>query len=223
MNYFTPEFLKFLRELPANNNRDWFQDNKKRYEQFVKFPFEQFITDLIQAFANEGLAVGDLTAKECIFRINRDIRFSKDKSPYKIHVSALIAPGGRKSMNSFGAYVELSGEHVRLYSGAYQPSSELLVQIRQKIYDEPERLEKLISDKKFKENFGEIRGEKNKRLNKPFSEIIEKQPLILHKSFYYFKEYEPEIVLEKDLIQQIIKDYKIIQPLNQYFEEALRE
>ncbi|MFA7687461.1 MAG: DUF2461 domain-containing protein [Moheibacter sp.] len=223
MNYFTPEFLKFLRELAANNNRDWFQDNKKRYEQFVKFPFEQFITDLIQAFANEGLAVGDLTAKECIFRINRDIRFSKDKSPYKIHVSALIAPGGRKSMNSFGAYVELSGEHVRLYSGAYQPSSELLVQIRQKIYDEPERLEKLISDKKFKENFGEIRGEKNKRLNKPFSEIIEKQPLILHKSFYYFKEYEPEIVLEKDLIQQIIKDYKIIQPLNQYFEEALRE
>ena len=223
MNYFTPEFLKFLRELAANNNRDWFQDNKKRYEQFVKFPFEQFITDLIQAFANEGLAVGDLTAKECIFRINRDIRFSKDKSPYKIHVSALIAPGGRKSMNSFGAYVELSGEHVRLYSGAYHPSSELLVQIRQKIYDEPERLEKLISDKKFKENFGEIRGEKNKRLNKPFSEIIEKQPLILHKSFYYFKEYEPEIVLEKDLIQQIIKDYKIIQPLNQYFEEALRE
>lgn len=222
MNYFTLDFLQFLRELPANNNRDWFQENKKRYEEFVKFPFEKFVIDLIEAFKNEGLAVGDLTAKECIFRINRDIRFSQDKSPYKIHVSALIAPGGRKSMNSFGAYVELSGEHVRLYSGAYQPSSELLVQIRQKIYDEPERLQELISDKKFKQNFGEIRGEKNKRINKPFSEIIEKQPLILNKSFYYFKHYEPEIVLEKDFIQQLIKDYKIIQPLNQYFEEAIK-
>jgi len=221
MSYFTPDFLKFLRELPANNNRDWFQENKKRYEKSVKFPFEQFITDLIEALAQEGLAVGELSAKECIFRINRDIRFSQDKSPYKIHVSALIAPGGRKGMNSFGAYVELSGEHVRLYSGAYRPTPELLVQIRQKIYEEPERLQKLISDKKFKENFGEIWGEKNKRINKPFSEIIEKQPLILNKSFYYFKHYEPEIVLERDLIQQIIKDYKIIQPLNQYFEEVI--
>ena len=221
MNYFIPEFLQFLRELPANNNREWFQENKKRYEEFVKIPFEKFITDLIEAFSNEGLAVGELTAKECIFRIYRDVRFGLDKSPYKIHVSALIAPGGRKSMNSFGAYVELSGEHVRLYSGAYQPSPELLIQIRQKIYDEPERLQELISDKKFKQNFGEIRGEKNKRINKPFSEIIEKQPLILNKSFYYFKNYEPEIVLQKDFIQQLIKDYKIIQPLNRYFEETI--
>lgn len=222
MSHFTPEFLKFLRELPANNNRDWFQENKKRYEKSVKLPFEEFITDLIEAFAKEGLAVSELSAKDCIFRIYRDVRFGKDKSPYKIHVSALIAPGGRKSMNSFGAYVELSGEHVRLYSGAYQPDSELLLQIRQKIYEEPERLQKLISDKKFKENFGEIRGEKNKRINKPFSEIIEKQHLILNKSFYYFKNYEPEIVLEKDFIQELIKDYKIIQPLNQYFEEAIK-
>ncbi|MBA5629866.1 DUF2461 domain-containing protein [Moheibacter lacus] len=222
MSHFTPEFLQFLRELPANNNRDWFHENKKHYEQFVKFPFEKFVTDLIEAFSKEGLAVGELTAKECIFRIYRDVRFGLDKSPYKIHVSALIAPGGRKSMNSFGAYVELSGEHVRLYSGAYQPSPELLVQIRQKIYDEPERLQELISDKKFKQNFGEIRGEKNKRINKPFSEIIENQPLILNKSFYYFKNYESENVLKKDFIQRLVKDYKIIQPLNQYLEEAIK-
>jgi len=222
MPYFQKEFLQFLRELPANNNRDWFHENKKRYEEFVKFPFERFITDLIEAFSNEGLTLGDLTAKECMFRINRDIRFSQDKSPYKIHVSALISPGGRKSMNSFGAYVELSGEHVRLYSGAYQPTSEQLLQIRQKIYDEQDLLEELIQNKKFKQNFGEVRGEKNKRINKPFTEIIDKQPLILNKSFYYFKNYEPEIVLEKDFIKQLITDFKIIQPLNNYFEESLR-
>lgn len=225
MNYFTPEFTKFLRELPANNNREWFQENKKRYENFVKSPFEKFITDIIGEIQSSGTTVlslpQDLTAKDCIFRINRDIRFSQDKSPYKIHVSALISANGRKSVNGFGIYVELSGEHVRLYSGAYQPSPEVLQQIRQKIYEEPERLQDLISDKKFKQNFGEIRGEKNKRINKPFSEIIDKQPLILNKSFYYFKQYEPDIVLEEDFIQQLIKDYKIIQPLNQFFEEAI--
>lgn len=222
MQHFIPEFLQFLRELPANNNREWFQENKKRYEEFVKIPFEKFINDLIEALKFEGLTLGELTAKNCIFRIYRDVRFGHDKSPYKIHVSALISANGRKGVNGFGLYVELSGEHVRLYGGAYQPSSQILLQIRQKIYDEPEILEDLISDKKFKQNFGEIRGEKNKRINKPFSEIQEKQSLILNKSFYYFKNYEPEIVLEKDFIQQLIKDYKIIRPLNHYFEEAIK-
>ncbi len=221
MFHFTPDFIQFLRDLPANNNRDWFLENKKRYEKSVKEPFEKFISGLIDELKKEDIRLKDVTAKECIFRINRDVRFSKDKSPYKIHVSALISPTGRKSVNGFGIYIELSGEHARLYSGAYMPSPELLNQIRQKIYERPEELEKLISDKKFKQNFGEIRGDKNKRINKPFSEIIEKQPLILNKSFYYFKEYKPEIVLEKDFLKQLMKDFKIIKPLNRFFEEVL--
>lgn len=219
MQYFTSDFIQFLRELPANNNRDWFLENKKRYEKSVKEPFEAFISDFINELKKEDPRLKDVTARECIFRINRDVRFSKDKSPYKIHVSALVSENGRKSVNGFGIYIELSGEHACLYSGAYMPSAELLQQIRKKIYRNPERLEKLISDKKFKNNFGEIRGEKNKRINKPFSEVAEKFPLILNKSFYYFKEYEPEAVLEKDLVKQFIKDVKIIQPLNLFFEE----
>src|SRR5690606_29263556 len=156
MSHFTPEFIQFLRELPAHNNRDWFLENKKRYEKSVKIPFENFISDLIGELKKEDTRLKDIIAKECIFRINRDVRFSKDKSPYKIHVSALISPTGRKSVNGFGIYIELSGEHTRLYSGAYMPTPELLNQIRQKIYDHPGELEKLISDKKFIQNFGEI-------------------------------------------------------------------
>src|SRR5690606_34523711 len=197
MNYFTPEFMQCLRELPANNNRDWFLENKKRYEESVKIPFEKFMEELILELKKDDNRLNEISAKDCIFRIYRDVRFSQDKLPYKIHVSALISPTGRKNINGFGLYIELSGEHARLYSGAYMPSSELLLKIRQKIYEEPDRLEKLIRDKKFKENFGEIRGEKNKRINKPFAEIAKKHPLILNKAFYYFKEYAPEMVLEK--------------------------
>lgn len=221
MSHFTPDFIQFLRELPSNNNREWFLENKKRYEKSVKIPFEQFISEFIEELKKEDNRLKDITAKECIFRINRDVRFSKDKSPYKIHVSALISPTGRKSVHGFGIYIELSGEHVRLYGGAYMPSSEFLQKIREKIYENPKQLEELVTDKKFKENFGEIRGEQNKRIKKPFSEIVEKHPLILNKSFYYFKEYEPEIVLEKDFVKQLIKDFKIIQPLNRFFEEAI--
>ena len=222
MSHFTPEFIQFLRELPANNNRDWFLENKKRYEESVKIPFEKFMEELILELKKDDNRLNEISAKDCIFRIYRDVRFSQDKLPYKIHVSALISPTGRKNINGFGLYIELSGEHARLYSGAYMPSSELLLKIRQKIYEEPDRLEKLIRDKKFKENFGEIRGEKNKRINKPFAEIAKKHPLILNKSFYYFKEYAPEIVLEKDFIHQLIKDYQIVQPLNRFFEEAIK-
>jgi len=221
MSHFTPDFIQFLRELPANNNREWFLENKKRYEKSVKIPFEQFISEFIEELEKEDNRLKDISAKECIFRINRDVRFSKDKSPYKIQVSALISPTGRKSVHGFGIYIELSGEHVRLYGGAYMPSSEFLQKIREKIYENPKQLEELVTDKKFKENFGEIRGEQNKRIKKPFSEIVEKHPLILNKSFYYFKEYEPEIVLEKDFVKQLIKDFKIIQPLNRFFEEAI--
>lgn len=220
MHYFTPDFIQFLRELPANNNRDWFLENKKRYEKSVKIPFEKFIGVFIDQLKKEDSRLKGITAKECIFRINRDVRFSKDKSPYKIHVSALISPTGRKSVHRFGIYIELSAEHVRLYSGAYMPNSEFIQKIREKIYENPERLEKLVADKKFKENFGEIRGEQNKRINKPFSEIADKHPLILNKSFYYFKQYDPEIILEKDFVKQLIKDFKIIQPLNQFFEQT---
>lgn len=221
MSYFTPDTIQFLRELPANNNRDWFHENKKRYEKFVKQPFEKFITDFISLLKNEGLVLDEITAKDCIFRIHRDIRFSKDKTPYKIHVSALISSNGRKSVNSFGIYIELSGEHIRLYGGAYMPSSDILQKIRQKIYNEPERLTKLISAKKFKDNFGEIHGEENKRINKPFSEIVEKYPLILKKSYYYFKEYPTELILNEDLLKNLQQDFKIIQPLNAYFEEGI--
>lgn len=221
MSHFTPDFIQFLRELPANNNREWFLENKKRYEKSVKIPFEQFISEFIEELEKEDNRLKDISAKECIFRINRDVRFSKDKSPYKIQVSALISPTGRKSVHGFGIYIELSGEHVRLYGGAYMPSSEFLQKIREKIYENPKQLEELVTDKKFKENFGEIRGEQNKRIKKPFSEIVEKHPLILNKSFYYFKEYEPEIVLEKDFVKHLIKDFKIIQPLNRFFEEAI--
>ena len=220
MTYFTPDFIQFLRELPANNNRDWFHANKKQYETAVKQPFEKFIADFIEALKIEGLPLGDVKAKDCIFRIYRDVRFSKDKSPYKIHVSALISPTGRKSVNGFGIYLEFSGEHVRLYSGAYMPSTELLQNIRQKIYDEPKRFEKLISDELFVDSFGEIRGEQNKRINKPFTEMVEKQPLILNKQFYYFREYKPEIVLREDLLTILVQDFNIIHPLNQFFEEA---
>lgn len=224
MIYFSEDFLEFMRELPANNNREWFNSQKERYVKKVRLPFEKFIGDLIselrklQKDSPSPLPPG-LESKDCIFRIYRDMRFSKDKTPYKIQISAFISANGRKDMRQSGTYIELSGEHVQLYGGVYMPTREFLTQIRKKIYTDPVRLEKLAEEKSFKKEFGEIRGEKNIRIPRPFSLIAAKHPLILNKSFYYFKTYQPEIVLENDFMKQIIADSKIMWPLNRYFED----
>src|SRR5690606_31023698 len=89
--YFDKDYLDFFKELAANNNRDWFHANKKRYENSVKKPFATFVTDTISKVKDEYDSKLDLEVKNSVFRINRDIRFSNDKSPYKLHSAAIIS------------------------------------------------------------------------------------------------------------------------------------
>ena len=88
MIYLEKEYLNFFNELSENNNKLWFDENRKRYEKFVKKPFENLITDLIAELSNIDLKI-TMQAKDAMFRINRDIRFSNDKTPYKTQMSAL--------------------------------------------------------------------------------------------------------------------------------------
>ena len=90
MKYFSSDYLEFFKELAPNNNKDWFDKNRKRYIDSVKEPFKKFVTDLIQEISKVDDEV-QIEAKDAIFRINRDIRFSKDKTPYKLNNSAIIS------------------------------------------------------------------------------------------------------------------------------------
>ena len=96
--YFSPDFLQFFKELAANNHKEWFDENRKRYETVVKKPFEVFVQHAIDEMAKLDPRLSELDPKKCIFRINRDIRFSKDKAPYKLNRSAAISVGGRNDM-----------------------------------------------------------------------------------------------------------------------------
>lgn len=228
MYYFSEDFLKFMRELPSNNNRDWFNAQKERYVKKVRLPFEKFIGDFISEIrklqkGTPGTLPIGLEPKDCIFRIYRDLRFTTDKTPYKTHISAFISPKGRKGMRGAGTYLEISGGHVQLYGGVYMPTSKYLNHIRKKIYTDPQRLEKLAEEPSFKKNFGEIHGSKNIRIPRPFSQIAKEHPIILNKSFYYFKDYAPEIVLDDYFMKKMVADYKVMQPLNRYFEEIIEK
>ena len=222
MAYFHKSFTEFFRELKNNNDRDWFNANKKRYEKDVKEPFHLFVDDLIgRVNAVDPEIV--LEPKDAIFRIYRDVRFSKDKTPYKTQTSALIARGGRKNMTDPGLYIQFGADDARIYSGLYMLEKNDLTKVRRHIAAFPDELEALVKDKKFLKAFGEVRGDKNKILPAEFKAEVEKQPLITNKSFYYFAKFDPDFILREDLIDVIMDHFKIVQPLNRFFSEAIHE
>ena len=106
MSHLNENYRQFFVDLAPNNTSEWFNTNRKRYEQDVKIPFNNLVTELISKLANIDKNLEGVKAADCIFRINRDIRFAKDKTPYKLNMSAAIAPGGRKNMSYPGFYFE---------------------------------------------------------------------------------------------------------------------
>ena len=221
MKHFTPDFNKFLKELAANNNRDWFNSNKKRYEESVKKPFESFVGELIK-HVDKHEPIKEKDPKKSIFRIYRDVRFSKDKSPYKTQMGAIISPMGRKDMETpAGFYLEMGPQHIRVYGGVYKPSTKNLEKIRKHIAKDPKALEKLQKSAGFKKNFGEIKGEQNKRLPKPLMEKAADTPILLNKQFYYFAEIKPSQATATDLVKQVMEKYKASKPMSEYFRKAM--
>jgi len=220
MQYFTQDFIDFFNELENNNKREWFHANKKRYEQSVKIPFENFIQDMIFKIHedDENLII---TPKEAIFRIYRDIRFSKDKTPYKTHASAVIVNGGRKNYTDPGVYIELSSSGIKFYGGIYQMTKDQLQNVRESIVDNIDEFNSLLNDKDFKRKYDTIRGEQHKRIPAEFKEVHEKLPLIANKQFYFFGKIDSKKILSKNLTDHLMKYYFAGKPMGLFLSDAL--
>ena len=221
MQFFSDIFINFFNTLEKNNNRDWFNQNKKTFTNYVKEPFELFI----EAFLNEVKEIDDsiqITPKEAIFRIYKDVRFSKDKTPYKTNVSAIISEGGRKDFTTPGIYLELSNNGINFYGGAHFLERTQLQNLREFISDNLNEFHSIISDKKFKRNFGKLLGDKNKRIPSEFKELFETEPLIANKQFYFLKVISKDKLLSKNLLKTIMDLYIIAKPLNDFLKTGIR-
>lgn len=221
MAHFDPDFLEFFKELAPNNHKDWFDENRKRYHKVIKDPFYAFVDEMIPEIAKIDKTNYDIMPKDCVFRINRDIRFSKDKSPYKLKMSAVISPGGKKDKTYPGLYFEMGPEDFRIYGGVYQLDKDQLYDCRESIAKNLSKFNKIINEPKFKEVYGELNGDKNKIIPKEFKEAGEKQPLIYNKMWYYFTKLDPEVILQDDFKDILIENYKIGKPVKDFFEKAL--
>jgi len=153
--------FQFLKDLKENNNRDWFNANKPRFEE-AKAEFEKFIGGLILRIAKFDPAIGELEPRKSIFRIYRDTRFSKDKSPYKTNLGAHLVAHAEKPHDRAGYYIHLEPGNTFLAGGAHLPSAPWLKAIRQAIAEKGKEFTKILNDSSFKKYFGEMEGEKLK-------------------------------------------------------------
>jgi uncharacterized protein (TIGR02453 family) len=219
-NPFTPDFVAYLADLEANNEREWFHAHKARYEKSVKEPFEAFVEDLIARLQKLNPALA-LTAKDAIFRIARDTRFSKDKTPYKTHMAALLSNSGRKGIHEPGLYLQISPTGVDLYTGAYEPEKEALQRIREEIADRDKDFKALLADKAFKKLWGELQGEKNKRIPKELEEAAQRQPLLYNKQFYFHAQLGKSQVTHPKLAETLVEHYRVAMPLMAFFQKPM--
>ncbi len=213
--------LDYLLDLRFNNNKPWFDENRKRYEQ-AQANFEALTADIIRQFGSvEDL--GDTTVKQCLFRINRDIRFTKDKSPYKSHMAAHIGKGGRKgSGRSYYVHIEPGGSFIA--TGAYAPSPEQLKRIRAVIAaDGGKKLKAILSSKAFKQYFGTMQGEALKTAPKGYDADHPAIDLLKHKGFIALHKLDDEDVLKDDLAAKVVIVCKALKPFEDYFHTILGE
>jgi len=221
MSYFTQEFLDFYIELSRNNNKEWFHANKKRYEAHVKEPFLQLLGDLIQDIQQYDSSI-KVTPKECIYRVNRDIRFSQDKSPYKLHVSGTISAAGKSDKGAPGFHLEFSPEIAGIYGGCYCMSKEQIYNLRKFISTSGNTVNKLISNEEFLNAFGEIQGEENKIIPKEFKAAFEQNPLIAKKQFYYTNKQDISFIMRDSLREDIMNYYLASKPVHDFLVKATK-
>lgn len=213
--------LKFLKQLAKNNNKEWFDVNRKVYET-AKAEFEQVVKSVIDKSTTFDKGLVGLEARKCLFRINRDIRFSKDKSPYKHNMGASINPGGSKGIGA-GYYIHIEPGKSFLAGGCYMPPPETLSAIRQEIDYHTKDFKKILNAKDFKTYFKELsdEGDKLKTAPKGYPKDHPELSLLQHKHFIVTHYIKDDVVLDKNFPAYVSKVFKAMLPLNEFLRNCM--
>ncbi len=211
--------LSFLDDLKDNNHKDWMDANKARYNE-ARNSFKSLVAEVINGIAQFDNNIVGTEAKDCIFRLNRDIRFSRDKSPYKTNFGASISLGGKKSPYA-GYYIHIMPGQNFIGGGMYHPEATVLKKIRQEIDYNPNDLQQIIEHKPFKSTFGEIQGEALKTAPKGYPKDHPNIALLKMKSFYFLSEYNDKEIAQEHFVDDAVTKLKTLHPFIQYLNAAL--
>ena len=217
---FPKEGLKFLRSLKRNNNREWFQEHKSIYEEHVKQPMEDLIHALaaeFQRFAPEMIA----TPRDSAYRIYRDTRFSKDKSPYKTHIAAVFPRSGLGKHDGAGFYLHIATSEVFIGGGLYMPEAEDLARVRQRIADDPAAFFRVIRGKQFKKLFGDVTGDQLARVPRGFPADHPAANYLRNKNFLAARSFPAETAVSPQFFRLIVETFKGMVPFVRFLNEPV--
>ena len=212
--------LQFIDDLTANNNRDWFLDNKKCYEKF-KADYQNLVSQFLDEMKPLDQSLELLEIKNCTFRINRDIRFSKDKTPYKNHLGIWMS-SGIKGANRAGYYIHLGRKESFIAGGFYSPESDDLKKVRKEIAFFHDDLEEIVTDKSFKKVYGSL-DTSNSLKNAP-KDYEKDHPAIAFlklKSFTATQKIDFTDAIKPNFVKETVAKLILLKPLNDFLNRAL--
>jgi uncharacterized protein (TIGR02453 family) len=212
--------LDFLKKLKSNNNRDWFEANKGKYLA-AKEEYEMLVDKVIKGIVKfDKLISPGLKGKDCTFRIYKDVRFSKDKTPYKTNMGASINPGGKKSLVA-GYYLHVEPGAGFLAGGVYMPDPETLNAVRQEIDYNPDPLLKILKSTSFKKYFKGIDDEgKLKTAPKGFAKDHPHLDILQNKHFLVSYPLSDKQIMAKDFHEVVVAGFKAMYPFLNYLRAA---
>ncbi|MBM4167839.1 MAG: DUF2461 domain-containing protein [Ignavibacteria bacterium] len=218
---FPREGIRFLQRLKMNNNREWFQKHKAEYEELVKLPMQSLIVEMGSHF-HEFAPDIDADPKRSLFRIYRDVRFSKDKRPYKTHVAAhFVRRGKPKGLEGLGYYLHIEPGEVFLGGGIYIPSSDQLKKIRAAIVSRSEEFLKVVGDRKLKRAYATIEGEKLTRVPQGFDPEHPLAEWLKHKQFWVGVSWPENKSHRQTFAKEAAETFKAAAPLVEFLVRAL--
>lgn len=208
-----PDILVFYKDLEKNNNREWFEKQKSRYKA---------LESELKVFNEEvknGLDKEDDIERVKMFRIYRDVRFSKDKTPYKTHVG--VSFHRKKPKLRGGYYMHIKPENSFIAGGFWDPNPKDLFRIRKELEFDAQELRNIINEKKFNSIWGELQGEKVKTAPKNFNKKHPDIDLIRHKQYIFIKKFNDKSVLSSDFLNEVINNFIAIRPFFDHMTNIL--
>lgn len=213
--------LSFLEQLSENNQKSWMDENKSWYLE-VKEEFIEEVGKLLHGLAEIEPEMGNFRPKDCVFRQNRDVRFSPNKMPYKINMAAYFALGGKKS-NGPGYYLHIQPGKSFVGGGLYMPPADLLKKLRQEIDYSGEELKSIISEKDFQKTFEGLKGEQLKTSPRDYDLDHPHIDLLRFKSFEVFTMLPDDLIKKGEVVNVSLETFKIMQPFMKFLYRAVDE
>ncbi|MGE0078484.1 MAG: DUF2461 domain-containing protein [Bacteroidales bacterium] len=215
-----PSIIEFLSDLKDNNYREWFQENKTRYNKSVE-NFKQIVQALIVGINEFDNTIGPVEPSDCIFRIYRDVRFSPNKEPYKTNFGAYIANGGRKSPFA-GYYFHIEPNGSFLSGGIYMAPTDVMRRIREDISDYAEDFLGIVDSPSFKKHFNFFDSDKLKKLPRGFESGSKVDEFLKLKNISPFTQLSNEDMLSPNILEYSLNTYKEMQPLISFLNRSIK-